>query len=287
MPVRDEERRDKIETAEFKLSKLFEKRNERNQLAREARGERDALNEKRREILDAASDLRDKRDEINGKIQEHKRQRDILQQKAKTLIKKKKGLLGERPDEARARLSQLKEEIADMEQEHQIRPMDPGDEREFIDKLKEKQAEAERLKTIVGEAMGVEDEIGDVDEEIDRLFNEADEHHAKVVELSEKGQAVHEKLEPVYEQADRIKASADERHREAMEIQERANHYHERAVELIQELEELRGEEEAEKEQIEAYMEEQKERADEALEMEEEDFDALMGKLKEGEKLSF
>ena len=279
--------KDEIEAREVKLRRLFDKRNELNETARDAREQRNQLNDARAKIVEGTKKLRDERDALNAKMREHKERRNAFQQQAKGLIATKQGLRGKLPNEARARLTALERQIQQMEMEHATHPMSVEKERTFLDKLRALTAEAESLRETVAEGEHVSGRLDDVDAEIDRLFKLADDEHKLVVELSEQAQAIHDRIAPAFEDADQLRAKADAVHQEAVALQERANTYHEKAVALIGELEEVRGEKRAERDEIDRVLAEQKAAANEALEPDDEVYDAFLDKLKKGEKLEF
>lgn len=272
--------RARAESAEVKLKRLFEKRNDINAIAREAREARDTLNDARRSILDSVAELRNERDLVNRDLQGAKGRRHELQAKAKALIEIKKGKRGKVPMEASARLAFLEREVQRMEMEHATHAMTVQKERDFLDKLRLFTKEANELRGTVSEGQRLLGEMKDLDSEIETLFQQADEEHRKVVELYEKAQALHYKIQPAYEEADLLRAKSDDLHKKAMESQEMANAYHEKAQALIAELDKLRGEDRAQRDEERQLVRDQRKAVDAALTPGEDDFESILEQLK-------
>lgn len=233
------------EAAEKRLRRLVDRRNELNEEAKIAREERDHVNEERRRILDELRSLLEKRRSVNEELQVHKRRRNELQARAKGLIELKKAKREGASTLGMSRVRELEAEITLLEHRQQTQALSLKKENALLDLLKLRRKE---LGASQQRAHGEERLLGDIqdlDGEITRLFQAADQEHGEVVRLHGDAELVQRELEPHQKELDHLKGQADKKHAEYVELRERADHYHARASEMRGTVITLRDEEES------------------------------------------
>ncbi|OGS43231.1 MAG: hypothetical protein A3K76_03770, partial [Euryarchaeota archaeon RBG_13_57_23] len=201
-----------LQSAELKFRALLNKRDEINEQAVLLRSERDSLTEQKKVLQEQMSAARDKRDAFVAEMRVHKKKRDELQAKAKELIAYKLKMKGKPLGSLKDEIRVLEWEAKDMERKQQTVPLSIPEERELLDELRKKIAQAADLKKILAEQEKVLKEIRDVDKSIDALFRQADKEHDEVVRLSEEQHKAHEEASTFMKEIAALRASADKKH---------------------------------------------------------------------------
>ncbi|MEA3201695.1 MAG: hypothetical protein QOE90_3123 [Thermoplasmata archaeon] len=229
-----------LRNAEKDFRRLIERRNELNDLAREARDERDALNEQKKALVTEMRRLQTERDGRNAAAREEKEKRNEFQRQAKSLIENKRKMRKDGSGGNAGTIRTLENEIKAMERTQETTVMTVAKENELLDKIKLKRREMEAAKLVYAEEAKLLSDVKDIDAKIDELFRMADEAHKRVVELSNEGQALHDQIGPVLEQLKFLDAKSDEKHQDYIAKRKEADEFHAKAMLLRGEVEKLR-----------------------------------------------
>lgn len=238
-----EELQGNLRNAEKDFRKLIEKRNELNDQAREARDERDALNEQKKNLVAQMRTLQAERDSRNAAAREAKEQRNEFQRQAKALIETKRKMRKDNTGSTQGGVIRaLENEIRAMERMQETSAMTVAKENELIDKIKAKSKELAEARLKYADEAKLLADVKDVDGKIDELFRMADEAHKRVVELSNEGQALHDQIGPVLEQLKFLDGKSDEKHQAYINLRKEADEFHAKAMALREQVEKLREE---------------------------------------------
>jgi len=229
-----------LRNAEREFRKLIERRNELNDQAREARDERDALNEQKKGLVSEMRRLQTERDAKNAAAREEKEKRNEFQRQAKALIENKRKMRKDGSGGNQGQIRALENEIKAMERMQETTAMTIPKEKELLEKIKAKYKELEAAKLIYAEEAKLLADVKDIDGKIDELFKAADEAHKRVVQLSNEGQALHDQIGPVLEQLKFLDAKSDEKHQSYIALRKEADEFHAKAMGLRGEVEKLR-----------------------------------------------
>jgi uncharacterized coiled-coil DUF342 family protein len=225
-----------ITNAERKFQELVDKRDEFNHQAEIARDERNALNTRKRDLLDIVQKLKIERDDHVKLLREHKRIRNKLQDQARALLKTKRAKSGkvysDLPSEAAARKAEI--QFLDMKQQTSVLSL--AEEEDLIDDIKKKSQELRRLEAELREQLGIKVEIGEMDSTLTDLFNKADEQHMHVMKHYEEAQKIHERMMKMIEECSALHNEADKKHALFIEMREKADAYHLKAAEMREKL---------------------------------------------------
>ncbi|MBM4248835.1 MAG: hypothetical protein FJ149_05265 [Euryarchaeota archaeon] len=254
-----------IENAERKFQELVAKRDEFNHLAQIARDERNALNGRKRDLLDVVQKLKIERDEQVRLLREHKRVRNQLQDQARALLKTKRAKTGkvysDLPSEAAARKAEI--QYLDMKQQTQVLSL--AEEEELIDDIKKKAHELRRLEAELREQAGIKVEIGEMDATLTDLFKKADEQHALVMKHYDEAQRLHERMMKLIEECSALHNEADRKHALFLEHREKADAYHLKATEMRERLLTMKNEKRMQEREARQIIQRQNKAAREAL----------------------
>ncbi|MHB8584363.1 MAG: DUF7121 family protein [Thermoplasmatota archaeon] len=227
--------------AEKQYRRMLDRREERNAAARELRSERDAINEKKRGILDEMRKLAQERDEWNTKARGHREKRNAAQQEAKGLIEmRRKARSGTVGFAGKAR--DLEGQIKALEFQQQTTSLTIAQENALLKKVAEMRKE---LSTAKGEAQRENEVLAgvtDMGERIDLLFKLADSEHKEAVAAMEEAQKLHERIEPLVKELRFLDQQSDAKHAAYLAAKADADAIHQRMVESREKVVGLRGE---------------------------------------------
>lgn len=229
-----------LRNAEKDFRRLIDKRNELNDLAREARDERDALNEQKKALVAEMRRLQTERDAKNAAAREEKEKRNEFQRQAKALIENKRKMRKDNGGGNQGMIRALENEIKAMERMQETTAMTIPKEKELLEKIKLKMRELEAARLIYAEEAKLLSDVKDIDTKIDELFKAADDAHKRVVTLSNEGQTLHDQIGPVLDQLKFLDAKSDEKHQGYIALRKEADEYHSKAMALRGEVEKLR-----------------------------------------------
>lgn len=235
--------RQEMDDAEKKFQSHIMKRNEFNDKARQSREERDALQQRRKQIMDEVAALRDEKNAALEKLREHKEQRDRLHGMARKVIDMKKEKRGDgRGSSVSDELFSLKAQLEKMEYDQQTRPLSLDDERKMLDELRIGTQRLRALQDEYSQIVGKRDEVKSLDGEIDSLFKQADDEHQLVVQYYTKVKEYQDKVDEIYREVSHLIAEADKKHAGFIEYRRKADECHQKAMEMREHLTGIRSE---------------------------------------------
>jgi uncharacterized coiled-coil DUF342 family protein len=232
-----------LRNAEKDFRRLIERRNELNDLARESREERDALNEQKKTLVADMRRLQSERDAKNAAAREAKEQRNEFQRQAKALIESKRKMRKDTSATGQGGVIRaLENEIRAMERVQETTVLTVAKENDLLDKLRAKKKELDAAKLVYAEEAKLLSDVRDIDGKIDELFRSADDAHKRVVELSNEGQTLHDQIGPVLDQLKFLDTKSDEKHQQYIALRKEADEFHAKGMALRDQVEKLREE---------------------------------------------
>ena len=221
-PKSKKSKKDALPEVDFDLAPNIEgvrkQKNEReefNKVAKEQRKIRDEINDSLKENLKLAIDLRDKRNEINTAVEDAKKLRDEVNDD----IKKLEWSSGRRDK------LKLENEIKKIDKIIETRVLDIKKENQLVKNANDLRKQLAEIK---------EDEKAK--EESKDLKKVSEDHHAKVVELSNQAQEFHENMLNYFRKTDEIRTEADEAHKKFIEARKAASAKHEEFKIVLSEI---------------------------------------------------
>jgi len=232
---------DELKSAEEKFQTLVAKRDEINQQALAIRAERDSLNDKKKELRTYLDELRDMRRKLSEVVGEHKKKRDELQAKAKTLIDMKKKLRTELDNDAKMDLGFKKREMKKLEMEQQTIPMPIEEETEIVKRIKKLYDQISELQGRVKEQKEIQMSVSEINDAIDEAFELANTEHRKLMVHVSERREIDEKITTVVNDIGVLISAANKKHKEFMEAREAADAQHMKAKEMRDKILEMRA----------------------------------------------
>lgn len=240
---------DELRSSEEKFQSIITKRDELNQQAQAIRVERDALNDKKRELRGYLDDLRDQRRSLSAKVGEHKKKRDDLQLKAKSMIAMKQKLRAGMSREARMSLTEKKHEMRRLEMEQQTIPVPIEEEAELVKKIKALYKQIGELEGLVKEQKEIQLSVQEIDDTIDEAFALANSEHQHLMLHVNERKEIDSKINTIVNDIGIVIAAANKKHKEFLEVREAADAQHNKARELRDKILEIRATKRAERDE--------------------------------------
>lgn len=232
---------DELKSAEEKFQLLVAKRDELNDQALAIRDERDALHDKKKELRAYLDDLRDMRRKLSEVVGEHKKKRDELQAKAKSLIDMKKRLRTSIDKETKTNLGLKKREMKKLEMDQQTIPMPIEDETEIVKRIKKLYDQISELEGQVKEQKEIQISVIELDEAIDEAFELANTEHRKLMVHVSERKEIDEKITALVNEIGVVIGAANKKHQEFLVTREAANAQHLKAKEMRDKILEMRA----------------------------------------------
>ena len=240
---------DELRSSEEKFQSLVAKRDELSQQAQAIRVERDALNDKKNELRGYLDDLRDQRRSLSAKVGNHKKKRDELQLKAKSMIAMKQKLRSGMDKEARMSLTDKKREMHRLEMEQQTIPVPIEEEAELVKKIKNLYKQVSELEGLVKEQKEIQLSVQEIDDTIDEAFSLANSEHQHLMLHVNERKEIDSKIDTVVNDIGIVIAAANKKHQEFLELREAADAQHNKARDLRDKILEIRAEKRAERDE--------------------------------------
>jgi len=232
---------DELKSAEEKFQLLVAKRDELNQQALTIRDERDALNDKKQELRKYLDDFRDMRRKLSAVVGDHKKRRDELQGKAKSLIDMKKKIRSSVDGEARTNLGFKKREMKKLEMDQQTIPVPIEEEKELVKRIKKLCDQIGELEGQVKQQKEIHISITEIDDAIDEAFELANAEHRKLMVHVSERREIDDRITALVNEIGVIIGTADKKHKEFLEAREAANAQHMKAKEMRDKILEMRA----------------------------------------------
>ncbi|HYM39812.1 MAG TPA: hypothetical protein VEY12_06685 [Thermoplasmata archaeon] len=235
-----------LDQAEIKLESLLEKRDALNQEAQLARGERDMVHDKKRELSAKLREIKDRRGSLAAEARAHRSKRDEYQVKAKSLIELKRKLRTHGGASASEELRNLKRQTQAMELKQQTASLSLAAENDLIDQIKEHLKRVKELQVLKDEQDKISKEVKDLDGTITDLFAKADAEHKIASELSARAQAVHQETIELVQEISALIVEGNAKHEAYLEARGKADEVHAKVVEMRDKVLSIRGAKRAE-----------------------------------------
>ncbi len=229
---------------------LEKRRAESNAKADEARALRDRLNGEARATAEERSLILDELHDKSAEAQEHRRQRDVLNQQ----VREEKVFreewnhrlqeIGLRVQELKRARSprpgavpvwRLKKELKELEFRHMTTALTGDQEKRLVEEMK-------RLEAAIREQdqeLRQDPEVEPTLKELAEARTEAEKHHLAVGQYAEEAQREHEAMVGLYESVDELRRKADEVQQRLIEVKGRADEAHRAHIAAIEEVRDI------------------------------------------------
>lgn len=202
-------------TLEAELTELKNERDQMNEETKVYRKERDDLNQELKDTLKVALEKRNERDEINKQVHENKELRNECNEELKKV----------EWNSGKKEISNIQAEINKIDKTIQTKVLDIRKENELVKRVSDLTKQLKKIQS-------------DEEEEktADALKEKSENYHQKVVELSDKAQAVHEEMIEYFNQIDGIREKADSKHQDFINSRNAATAKHEEVKAKLSEI---------------------------------------------------
>ena len=258
---------------ETRLRRMREQRNGHNENARRAADSRDSVQEQSREIRERIKERLDEQKEVRARAKLHQAKRDEIQNQMRELITQRRG---KRSDEGtKSVVIQLSETIGEIDRiENRI--MTDGSlsldkENAMLKKLKSLIAKRDELMPAAEEFQVIEIDLGDMEGSIQLLRAEADSEHKAMLDANKEADTIWEDVKPMLEERDFLRAEGDRLHNAFVSSREAADGIHSQIKVLLDQVNEIRDELKAQREERERLIREHNQSVRDALKTPDED----------------
>jgi len=202
-------------TLEAELTELKNVRDQMNEETKEYRKERDELNQELKDTLKVALEKRNERDEINKEVHENKELRNECNEELKKV----------EWNSGKKEISNIQAEINKIDKTIQTKVLDIRKENELVKRVSDLTKQLKKIQSDEEEEKTAE-----------ALKEKSENYHQKVVELSDKAQAVHEEMIEYFNQIDGIREKADSKHQDFINSRNAATAKHEEVKAKLSEI---------------------------------------------------
>jgi len=258
---------------ETRLRRMREQRNDHNENARRAADSRDSVQEQSRELRERIKERLDEQKEVRARAKLHQAKRDEIQNQMRELITQRRG---KRSDEGtKSVVIQLSETIGEIDRiENRI--MTDGSlsldkENAMLKKLKSLIAKRDELMPAAEEFQVIEIDLGDMEGSIQLLRAEADSEHKAMLDANKEADTIWEDVKPMLEERDFLRAEGDRLHNAFVSSREAADGIHSQIKVLLDQVNEIRDELKAQREERERLIREHNQSVRDALKTPDED----------------
>ena len=202
-------------TLEAELTELKNVRDKMNEETKTFRKERDELNQELKDTLKIALEKRNERDEINKQVRENKELRNECNEELKKV----------EWNSGKKEISNIQAEINKIDKTIQTKVLDIRKENELVKRVSDLTKQLKKIQSDEEEEKTAE-----------ALKEKSENYHQKVVELSDKAQAVHEEMIEYFNQIDGIREKADGKHQDFINSRNAATAKHEEVKAKLSEI---------------------------------------------------
>ena len=202
-------------TLEAELTELKNQRDQMNEETKEYRKERDELNQELKDTLKVALEKRNERDEINKEVRKYKDLRNECNEELKKV----------EWNSGKKEISNIQAEINKIDKTIQTKVLDIRKENELVKRVSDLTKQLKKIQSDEEEEKTAE-----------ALKEKSENYHQKVVELSDKAQAVHEEMIDYFNQIDGIREKADSKHQDFINSRNAATAKHEEVKNKLSEI---------------------------------------------------
>jgi len=251
---------------------MREQRNTHNENAKRAADSRDSVQNQGKELRERIGERLEDQKEVRARAKVHQARRDEIQKQIGELIQQKRGKRGQG---TKSVVIELSETIGEIERiENQI--MTDGNltlkkENHLLKKLKNLISKRDELMPAVQELQVIEIDLGDMEGSIQLLRSEADAEHQAMLDSNKEADEIWEEIKPMLEERDFLRAEGDRLHTAFVSARESADKVHSDMKELLDQVNEIRDELKAQREERERIIREHNESVREATKTPDED----------------
>jgi len=258
---------------ETRLRRMREQRNTHNENARRAADSRDSVQEQSRELRERIKERLDEQKEVRGRAKLHQAKRDEIQTQMRELITQRRGKRGD--EGTKSVVIQLSETIGEIDR-IESRIMTDGTlsldkENAMLKKLKSLIAKRDELMPAAEEFQIIEIDLGDMEGSIQLLRAEADSEHKAMLDANKEADGIWEEVKPMLEERDFLRAEGDRLHNAFVSSREAADGIHSEIKVLLDQVNEIRDELKAQREERERLIREHNQSVRDALKTPDED----------------
>jgi uncharacterized coiled-coil DUF342 family protein len=215
----------------------------------------------------------DEQKEVRVRAKVHQAKRDEIQSQMRELITQRRGKRSD--DGTKSVVIQLSETLGEIDRiENRI--MTDGSltldkENAMLKKLKLLITKRDELLPIAEEFQIIEIDLGDMEGSIQLLKAEADSQHKAMLDAHKEADGIWEEIKPVLEERDFLRAEGDRLHNAFVSSREGADHIHSEIKILLDQVNEIRDELKAQREERERLIREHSQSVRDALRTPDED----------------
>jgi uncharacterized coiled-coil DUF342 family protein len=269
----DEDLMTRLHAMETRLRRMREQRNGHNENARRAADSRNSIQEQSRELRGRIKEHLDEQKEIRVRAKVHQAKRDEIQSQMRELISQRRGKRSD--DGTKSVVIQLSETIGEIDRiENRI--MTDGSltldkENAMLKKLKSLISKRDELMPVVEEFQIIEIDLGDMEGSIQLLKAEADSQHKAMLDANKEADEIWEEVKPMLEERDFLRAEGDRLHNAFVSSREAADKVHSEIKILLDQVNEIRDDLKAQREERERLIKEHNQSVRDALRTPDED----------------
>ena len=259
--IQSDDLRTRLHAMETKLRRMREQRGNHNENAKRAADSRDSVQNQGKELRERIGERLEAQKEVRTRAKTHQAKRDEIQKQIGELISQKRGR--KRDGGTKSVVIQLSETIGEIDRiENQI--MTDGNlslkkENRLLKKLKTLISKRDELMPEVQELQIIEIDLGDMEGSIQLLRSEADAEHKAMLEANKEADEIWEEVKPMLEERDFLRAEGDRLHAAFVSSRESADNVHSGIKELLDQVNEIRDELKAQREERERIIREHNE----------------------------
>jgi len=269
----DEDLRTRLHAMETRIRRMREQRNGHNENARRAADSRNSVQEQSRELRERIKEYLDEQKEVRVRAKVHQAKRDEIQSQMRELITQRRGKRsGEGTKSVVIQLSETLGEIDRIEN----RIMTDGSltldkENAMLKKLKLLIAKRDELMPAAEEFQIIEIDLGDMEGSIQLLKAEADSQHKAMLDANKEADEIWDEVKPMLEERDFLRAEGDRLHNAFTSSREAADNVHSEIKILLDQVNEIRDDLKAQREERERLIREHNQFVRDALRTPDED----------------
>ena len=258
---------------ETRLRRMREQRNGHNENARRAADSRDSVQQQSRELRERIKERLDEQKEVRARAKLHQAKRDEIQNQMRELITQRRGKRSD--DGTKSVVIHLSETIGEIDR-IESRIMTDGSltldkENAMLKKLKLLIAKRDELMPAAEEFQVIEIDLGDMEGSIQLLRAEADSEHQAMLDANKEADDIWGEVKPMLEERDFLRAEGDRLHNAFVSSREAADGIHSEIKVLLDQVNEIRDELKAQREERERLIREHNQSVRDALKTPDED----------------
>ena len=234
----DEKTREKLTEFKKEISSVSAALNKLNETKEREYAEKHRISEELNSLIKSATQIKEKKDSVDASIRELKNERDLLNNRVKSIINKIKNSLSHRKKEKTATrpISVIKKEINGLEYKLETEVISFSKEKQIMNKinlLKKELEEAEKNLSFR--------EISRLRKESRSLKKEADSFHEKIQGIANESSELFNKLTQKSKEIQTVKKKKNEIHKNLVEIKKKIKKLNDELEVMLKEWSKIAG----------------------------------------------